>query len=1427
MRGSSLSTLLTALVVMGAPAVATADIVYDWQGPCGQGCGGVATAVITLTDAYVPGTVVGQFDADLFISLEYSSTSTTFTIDRANLATTEFLFTIDPTLQTDSQVANISGTVSWFIDADRVGGGQDWLALYDGNVDFGNLSAGTFTLRNAAVAFEYRYEGNVFDQFSCAGTVICGTSDPDFTSYDSNHRVRASIVVDQPLGSNLALQDITGLPGFNLAISDGLQTLSFPNEIFVSTDDSGHIIGPWSVISNGPVPPNNGVSTLNWPGGRGVADVAARSAPTGPFPDLPRDQGYSFSAPGTWTRTSISQPPGLELRVDLGAEQLYLIGTDVGRPDGSGVISWEELPFLTSPVQGTGVPIVGLMNTGLPALNLNVSLSNGNLAFFSFENPEETVVLRGLGERTDYSYFQPEAKAALAAADGASMALRSGIGFSPIRVAVENLPTPQGLVLHVDVTNEELYLTGSDSGEPRPWFSNPGTILWEEEGFIAVNTQGITLPIDGFTVTPPFLPGLNLSVSWGSEKISLRKSNIIETSVVLQATGERVDYSWIVPDAKTVLAGADGVTLLVSVGAGFSPVRIVVENSPTTPPTAAAGDDRVVLVGDTVSLDGTGSSDDSTPADALRYDWTLVSRPSGSAAILTGETTATPTFVADAVGVYRIQLVVTDTQDLVSAADEVVITAFDGFSPAHSLANTSAGIGCGDLTTCGYAFEVASEVVLSALGVTYAFATNKNQTADVGLWDDLTGELLASVAFSDAADGDLVDQHRYASIGPIILFPGIRYVIGSIYGGPNPDFASGVVPGELVNVADVNSPIMPIEGREIFNPGVLTRPTFSNGGPDGRLALAANFLFGVESTNAAPTASAGSDQTVRTGVEVVLDGSGSLDDATPVSSLTFDWSFVSRPFGSAAMLQNATSATPSFVADIRGPYTVQVVVTDEQGASSAPDEVVITGNDAPIADAGRDRFVLVGTTVTLDGSNSADFDSDPLTYAWSLLAPQGSDAALDAVSVAMPSFLADVLGTYTAELTVADALGPSAPVSVGVKAMASDPPTRGLLDFESNAAGRPFLVDAFATWSIPADEYADLGVTFTDGDDELTVVRIVPGNEPLSGFHLRTEETGPQPSGSIEVDFVDGSREAAFDFATTNGRLRVTGFDANGGVLFEQDFTGDQAVNLTRPCAGPICQPVFFAGLSGQVVVDAGGPSIHRLLIVAPALDPLPPSVVQTQRLVVDNLRYEPPLPETSRIGRGVTLEPGVVIGENVVVLANAFIGADAQIGDGAIIGRDVRVEARAVIEAGAVIGRAAQIGTDAAVGQNTWVGRAVVIESAATVGRNVVVLRNASIGEGALIGDNSAIGPGARVESGAVIDGEVLLGRDVYIGRNVVVGRSVFIGRRSVICARARIEGSSWLGRNNLVDTNEVIPAGSVLPGTSSRPDPSSCPSP
>ncbi|MCK4660367.1 MAG: hypothetical protein KAV82_12665 [Phycisphaerae bacterium] len=77
-----------------------------------------------------------------------------------------------------------------------------------------------------------------------------------------------------------------------------------------------------------------------------------------------------------------------------------------------------------------------------------------------------------------------------------------------------------------------------------------------------------------------------------------------------------------------------------------------------------------------------------------------------------------------------------------------------------------------------------------------------------------------------------------------------------------------------------------------------------------------------------------------------------------------------------------------------------------------------TPREVPIADAGVDKTVDVGSSVTLSGANSSDSDGDPLTYHWEQTG--GPTVTLEGGNTMVATFMANEEGTYDFSLTVND-----------------------------------------------------------------------------------------------------------------------------------------------------------------------------------------------------------------------------------------------------------------------------------------------------------------------------------------------------------------------------------------------------------------------
>ncbi len=198
--------------------------------------------------------------------------------------------------------------------------------------------------------------------------------------------------------------------------------------------------------------------------------------------------------------------------------------------------------------------------------------------------------------------------------------------------------------------------------------------------------------------------------------------------------------------------------------------------------------------------------------------------------------------------------------------------------------------------------------------------------------------------------------------------------------------------------------------------------------------------------NSVPVADAGPDQIVSAPGSTIYLGGQSFDPDG--DAIVYSWRIKSKPAGSNATLSDPASAAPSFVADVKGDYEIDLVVSDPWG-SSVPDMMrVSSSNLKPVADAGSGLSGLVGKALSLSGSSSMDPNGDSLTYRWSFqYKPPGSMASLIDSSNVNPYFVPDVAGTYLVCLVVNDGALDSDPSTISVTAVSSpDYPTTKLME---------------------------------------------------------------------------------------------------------------------------------------------------------------------------------------------------------------------------------------------------------------------------------------------------------------------------------------------------------------------------------------------
>lgn len=165
--------------------------------------------------------------------------------------------------------------------------------------------------------------------------------------------------------------------------------------------------------------------------------------------------------------------------------------------------------------------------------------------------------------------------------------------------------------------------------------------------------------------------------------------------------------------------------------------------------------------------------------------------------------------------------------------------------------------------------------------------------------------------------------------------------------------------------------------------------------------------------NFTPAAKAGEDQMV-SGSEVQFDGKASSDRDGEL--VAYQWDFDDGT--------TSSEVAPLHVYAHSGTYNVKLTVTDNSKTSTAThsDLVTIIVNEHPIADAGPDRTVSPGESVSFDASSSIDTDGSISKYIWDF----GDGTTRDVAKVDHAYIKS---GKYNAQLTVFDNSGHS--IAVG------------------------------------------------------------------------------------------------------------------------------------------------------------------------------------------------------------------------------------------------------------------------------------------------------------------------------------------------------------------------------------------------------------
>ncbi|TRD14193.1 PKD domain-containing protein [Palleronia caenipelagi] len=603
--------------------------------------------------------------------------------------------------------------------------------------------------------------------------------------------------------------------------------------------------------------------------------------------------------------------------------------------------------------------------------------------------------------------------------------------------------------------------------------------------------------------------------------------------------------------APTLAIGAPNQVLLfrLTVDDGFETatdeVQFTVTAPPNTAPTANAGGDDTVASGTAVTLDGNGSSANDA-GQSLSYSWV---QTGGPAVTLSGNTTATPGFIAPTLAIGDTDLALsfelTVDDGFATATDEVqfTVTAPPNTAPTANAGgddtvasgtavtldgNGSSANDAGQLLSYSWVQTGGPAVTLS--GATTATPGFTAPTLAIGDADlALSFELTVDDGFATATDTVQITVTAPGNTAPTANAGTDQTVASDAAVTLDGNGSSANDAGQSLSYSWVQTggPAVTLSGATTATPG-FTAPTLAIGDTDlvlsFELTVDDGFATATDTVqvtvtapgNTAPTANAGTDQTVASDAAVTLDGNGSsANDAG--QSLSYSWVQTGGP---AVTLSGNTTATPGFTAPTRAigeaDLALSFELTVDDGFATATDTVQITvtapGNVAPTANAGPDQTVSSGANVTLDGSNStSNDDGQALTYAWTQI--NGPEVGLSDTTNATPSFTAPVLSfneqdvVLTFQLTVSDGFElMSDTVSITVESPKDlVRPTTQITDLPENFfPGESFSVTVLFSEPVDGFEAADVSVengsaASLTGSGNRYVVRITPsGTAPIS-----------------------------------------------------------------------------------------------------------------------------------------------------------------------------------------------------------------------------------------------------------------------------------------------------------------------------------------
>ncbi|MBL9119504.1 MAG: hypothetical protein JNL80_06305 [Phycisphaerae bacterium] len=511
----------------------------------------------------------------------------------------------------------------------------------------------------------------------------------------------------------------------------------------------------------------------------------------------------------------------------------------------------------------------------------------------------------------------------------------------------------------------------------------------EEEDEVVLHAYGTDPERSGLTYTWTQVSGPSVHLS-GEHSASLHftaPNEVSNTTLVFQ------------------VAASDGVNTTVDTVSVFV-------NADDDAPSADAGPNQEVDEGDVVTLSGSGTD----PEDVgLTYTWV---QTSGPAVVLSDATAASPTFTApEGLSNVTVTFALSVSDGTNTSVDTVsVLVNRDNDAPtvdagptqyveegdAVALAATASDVE-GDTLTYFWSQVSGPSVAMSDMDSATPSFTAPEGLANTSLVfqvivSDGESQTIDTVTIEVSRDDDApsvdagldrtVNEGASVSLSATASDPegvGLTYTWTQVSG---PAVA-------ISNAATASASFTAPEGL------TNTQLVFQVAASDGVNTTIDTVAIDVNRDDDAPSANAGSDQSVDEGDTVTLHGSATDPEGMP---LTYTWVQTSGP---AVVLSDSSAATPTFSApEGLTNVTIGFQLTVSDGVNTSVDTVSILvnrDNDAPIVDAGPDQVVDENETVQLSASIT-ETDGQATQVIWRQIS--GPTVTVTGANTATPTFVA-------------------------------------------------------------------------------------------------------------------------------------------------------------------------------------------------------------------------------------------------------------------------------------------------------------------------------------------------------------------------------------------------------------------------------------